>query len=229
MGAGKSINKPIDEDKLSRLPADVLYQLALALAGNPINIEDKIENSKQIINACRLNKRFNNLYCQNDRIWRELWLKDISTILPKENIKNKYLEALNYLNPSSNIGEGMVAYIKNHHKNNPLFPIIIAVYLNYDIIFYNWLELSREEERDEIVITAANNGRLQMIKDMAAKGVSNKALLEALDKAIYNGNVNTMKYIVEDLGIKPQYRHIKTAVETRDNEIVKYLQTQMWL
>lgn len=54
---------------MENLPADVLYEISTALAGNPVDIKDKINNSKQILELCKVNKRFNQLYCKNDKIW----------------------------------------------------------------------------------------------------------------------------------------------------------------
>lgn len=83
------------ESNFITLPVDILYNIALALAGKNVSIKDKINNYKQIIRMCKINKRFNQLYCKEDRIWRELWIRDISEdIVPTENIRKKYLETL---------------------------------------------------------------------------------------------------------------------------------------
>lgn len=85
------------EANLATLPADVLYNISLALAGKNVNIKDKIENAKQIGRLCKTNKRFNNLYCKNDKIWKELYERDIGGELPKDNIRHHYLRLLEYV------------------------------------------------------------------------------------------------------------------------------------
>lgn len=231
MGANNSTNKQIDLDKLSKLPADVLYELAQALAGNSINIQDKINNVRDIGSMCQLNKRFNQLYCQNDRLWKELWLKDISSKLPKGDPKKEYIQALDNLNIYSE-STGLIQSIKNKYrqdypKRQIVFLAIISMVINYDLFFNNLLNLTDTTDRDEILIEAAGGGRLQALKEIVTRGVSKKGLLGALDQAIYHLNTNTVKYIVENLKVKLQSSHVQLAIAARDNDLADYLQANM--
>lgn len=82
---------------MQSLPSDVLNIISSLLLSNPQTIEEKFDNVQQIINLCKTNKRFNQILCGNEKLWQELWKRDISTIVPA-NTRQEYLKALNRLN-----------------------------------------------------------------------------------------------------------------------------------
>jgi hypothetical protein len=76
------------------MPADVLRNIALALAGEKVSTKDKLNNAKQIVQMCQINKRFKQIYCDNEEIWKQLYQRDIGTPVPQQNIKNDYITLL---------------------------------------------------------------------------------------------------------------------------------------
>lgn len=198
---------------MERLPADVLYEISMALAGKPVYWEDKLNNAKQIINLCKVNKRFNQLYCKNDRIWRELWLRDISTTLPKENIKNKYIAVLkNLINRYS---EPLEYPSANGYDQA----------LKHDLQIYRYYEITISNA----LITAAENGHLNAVKVL----LDNGAWVDAsggrpLFYSVLNGHFDVVKYLVDrgadiHIGRNRVVDELKAKVETTDDPISKQI------
>lgn len=79
------------------LPADILYLISYILNSQNIDYKEKLNNTKEILKLCRINKRFNELYGKNSKIWPDLWKRDISDNLPQDNVKNNYTQALSNL------------------------------------------------------------------------------------------------------------------------------------
>lgn len=203
---------------MENLPADVLYQISLALAGQPVNLQDKLNNAKQIINLCKVNKRFNQIYCKDDRIWKELWLKDISTILPSNNIKDKYITVLKEVNEywgteliqhCSKYGYDII--LKNILENRKLYPLTL----------YNAL------------VTASENGQLNIVKLLLDYDPELGDIHEtALFKAVQGGYFEIVKYLVEhgadvhifdDYIIEEAENIYKTKNDENSKRIYEYL------
>jgi hypothetical protein len=100
----------------ANLSAKQLYGLALTLAGQDVSIDDKLYSALHIADMCRLNKEFQITYCDTQKVWRELYRKDVSSNLPREHVKEKYIQALIGSNTGDLVADVLAAVNNNHMK-----------------------------------------------------------------------------------------------------------------
>lgn len=217
---------------MENLPADVLYQISISLAGQQVSLQDKYNNALQIINLCKVNKRFNQLYCKGDRIWKELWIKDFGSN-PNEyidpnlksveetnmylkskyrGIKEKYIKELNRLKDLSP-NELLIEASSYNYLSMAKYAVGQGADVNYDPYDY-----------PTPVNTAAMGGNLEVFKYLVGQGAD----IYEFEGALYYASVNNFFNIVDymlNLKLDPDnfYTTIRNLIDEKQFYEAEYL------
>lgn len=206
---------------LNELPSDILYEITSKITANQSSLKDKFNNANQIINLCKTNKRFNQVYFKNDKIWKELWLRDIDSNLDHYS-KNKYLNILNKLKNKSM--DDILLYAS---KYDYLELAKYALDRGARIIQEDYDESEDEWLREEDALTTAiENGHLRMVNYLWQKvDKAEVAPWYYLVKAAENGYIEIVDYFIE-LGadINSEFvRIVPITAQAGQLEMLKYL------
>lgn len=205
---------------MERLPADVLYEISTSLTSNAVTLKDKYNNAAQIINLCKTNKRFNQIYCSNNKIWKELWQRDIGGRLPN-NVREKYLNILQELQNKS-----MDDIILYSSKNGYLQLVKYSLANGGRIIQEDYDEENEEWLREENIMNIAiHNGQLEIVQYLLQQKEIKGSLSYYLREAAIAGQREIADYLI-GLGadIHDEYdRIMPLTAQEGQVEMFKYL------
>ena len=175
---------------MERLPADILYEISKKLTSNNTTLQDKYDSTIQIINLCKTNKRFDRLYCQNDKIWQELWLQNINNNLHGYG-KNKYIKIL-HDTKDSNIEDVLLFASKHDYLELARYCIQNGARIVQ--------EDSDGEDEENALTIAIENGHLKMVNYLMQQEEmknDNISLWYYLVIAAENGQFKIVDYFIQ--------------------------------
>jgi ankyrin repeat protein len=190
-------------DNLEKLPADILYTIIKTL------------KPKQIVQLCYLSTTLNKKICRSKRLWKELYQRDISYIIP-DNVKEKYISIIKFLD-STRDTQAIEYAAENHFEI--LLNELLTKSVNFSKYDYALYGAAKSNHKDLIqqLITQPNvdlnlglDGAMQgKHTDLVwyflslYKGEDTTILPDIASYAAQNGEYKLLKYLVEKLELNP--------------------------
>lgn len=195
---------------MEHLPADVLHSIVLKFNKQEDGFKDKLIGARNILRLCRINKRFNQIYCQNERIWKELFKRDFSDKLP-DNVKREYLE---------NLKEFEEMYGVEIYEE--------AAYKGYEKIMY---KLKPEDITRGMILEAVRGGNENTLfylldKTESIKENRKSLIRDVIETTIESGNLKLFEKLEDRFDIPIDKRFMSRAIKSGNLDLLKYMENK---
>ena len=212
------------------LSKDILIELAIEL------------DLPDIINWCRLNKRFDEFTCKSDVFWRRKFIHDYGDYSKVLGLSwREFYKYVTVTKPNDLLWKGV--------EKNVLSYVVVALKrgANINNIRILFTPLSKASKRGQLEIVkylveqggadinfrngqalgeASYDGQLEVVKYLVGQGMNDNAVVDqALMYASENGHLEVVKYLVEngaDVRFADDYA-LRRASRNGHLEVVKYL------
>ena len=209
---------------MEKIPRDVIQKLALFM-----DLED-------VVSLCSTFSKFNALICKNKIYWINRLAKDynftydISLGDPKDlyTRTNKYFSTIgqkrNYLTPPYNVNDVLVQSL----WDGDISVAKIALKNGADVDHTSLESIGEGEIPDTYFAATSGRGGLDVLKfvlDNSKLVLNDKRKILLLSNGTRSANMNIVKYIVEELKIKPNINVIREAnsgLDDFEGDPIKY-------